>query len=110
VCNYRFRAKAVIVAYPECVFVAVGIQHTMHMRHVSSLASTAVRCISILFHKRHDFRKKNFLNITFVFTSIFSKTLSETFFILRRAERVVIKNFYWPSCKVPIILSDCNET
>ena len=50
----------------------------------------------------------NLLNIKFVV--IFSKTLSETFCILRRADRDIIKNFYWLSCKVPAILSACDET
>jgi len=30
------------------------------------------------------------------------KLLSETYFILRRNERDMIKNVYWPSCKVTV--------
>jgi len=35
--------------------------------------------------------------------------LSETFLVLRRTKRDMIKNVYWSSCKVPF-LSDLNET
>ena len=38
------------------------------------------------------------------FVLIFSTNLSETFFILRRTKLDVIKNIYWFSCKIPVIL------
>jgi len=54
-------------------------------------------------HKRHDFQKEKILNIKCVFW--FSlQLLSETFFILSRNERGMIKNVYGSSCKVPVIL------
>ena len=36
--------------------------------------------------------------------------LSETFFILRRAERDIVINMHESSCKVPLLLSDFNES
>jgi len=49
------------------------------------------------------FALKKLLNIKCVFW--FSlQFLSETFFILKRTERDIIKNVYWSSCNVPFIL------
>jgi hypothetical protein len=36
--------------------------------------------------------------------------LSETFLILRRTERDMIKNVYRSECEVPLLLLDCNDT
>jgi len=38
-----------------------------------------------------------------MYVSIFSITFVGTFFILRTTERDVIKNIYWPSCKVLVM-------
>ena len=40
---------------------------------------------------------------------IFSKTLSETFLVLRRSERYVIKNAYVLHVNNPLILTDFND-
>jgi hypothetical protein len=59
-CNHFLRAKVVRIAYSEYVFVAIDIQHVVHMRHISFVASTAVRYTSTLFHKRQDFRENTY--------------------------------------------------
>ena len=52
-----FAAEKNTITYSECMFVALGIQHAMRMRHIviCGLAGTTK-----FFHippKRHDFRK-----------------------------------------------------
>ena len=72
-CNRYNSGEAVSVLYFECVFVALGMQHTLLVRH--NVACSAVQYISTLSHKRQDFRKKK--NATehkmsvFIFTTAF---------------------------------------
>ena len=70
----------------------------------SSVACPALQNVSTLSHKRHDFREKFIEHKMCVL--IFSATFSDTFLILRRIERDMMKNvkLCWYSCKVPYIL------
>jgi hypothetical protein len=86
------------------VFVALVIQHAMRMRRITlpSVACPALPYFSTLSHKQHDVSKKVIEQKMCVL--ILSITLSETFLILRRTERDMIKNVCWSSGKVPAIL------
>ena len=96
--------KAIIIAYSECVSVALVIQHAMCMCRVILfyVACLALPYFPTLSHKRHDLQKKVFEHTTCVL--ILSTTLSETFLILRRIQRDIIVNVLRSSCKVPVIL------
>ena len=78
------------------MFVALGIQHVMHMRHIilSSVACVALPYFYKLSLKRRDFRKKKtLLNTKYVFW-LSLKLSSETSLILRTNKRDMIKNVY----------------
>jgi hypothetical protein len=96
--------NAIIVAYSECLFVALVTQHARRMCHIISsyVGYSAPPYFSTLSHKRHDFRKNFTENRHCVL--IFSSSLSEIFFVLRMIERNIIININRTSCKVPIIL------
>jgi hypothetical protein len=54
----RGRRKALSITYSECVFVALGIQHAMRMRHIVNCALPGSTIFFHKSHQRHDFRKK----------------------------------------------------
>jgi hypothetical protein len=108
--NHCCLGKAISITYCECVSVALVIQHTKRMRRIIlwSVVCPAVPYISTLSHKRHDFRKKVIEYKMCVLT--FLQLLSATFLILRRIQLDITINVHRSSCKVPLFLSDFNET
>jgi hypothetical protein len=65
--NHCCSGKAVNITHSKCLFVALGIQHAMHMCHT---AICFLPGSTILFHiisQTAQFLKKKLLNITFVF-------------------------------------------
>jgi len=89
--NHCCCGKAINITYSECVFVALVIQPAKRKQRIimSSVGRLAVLYFFTLSLKRHDFRKKTFLDIESVFW-FYLKFFSETFLILRRIQRDIM--------------------
>ena len=91
------------------MFVALGIQCAMRMRHIAMCGLSGCTIFSTLSHKRHAFRKKTV--IEYEMCVLFPlQLLSETFLILRRTERDRSKMHIELHVKYPLFLSDFNES
>ena len=101
------RGKTISITHPECLFLALVIQHAKHILRIalSSVACLALPHFSMLPHKRQDFRKKKkiLLNIKCVFCSSL-QILSKIFLMLTRIQRDTMTNVHRSSCEVPVIL------
>jgi hypothetical protein len=65
----------------------------------------SVACLSLQYFSKLSHKEQNFINENSLSTKcvlIFSTNLSESFLILRRTERDMVKKVYWSSCKVPV--------
>ena len=103
--NHCCNGKTISVTYSECAFVALGIQHAVRMHSImlSSVVCPAVPYFPTLSRKWLNFRGGGeFLNTKRVLR-FSEQILSETFLFLIRTERDMIKNVYWPSCKVLVM-------
>ena len=100
-CNYYCSGKGIIITYSGCMYVTLGIQHEVLMRHIVICGLSGSIIFSTLPHKRHDFRKQIIDHKTCVL--IFSTILSEMFLILRRMRRDIVMNvhkFSSYSCRI----------
>jgi len=107
--NQCCSGKAISITYCGCVFVALGIQHAMHMRRIIiDGQSGSTTFFHIISQKARLSEEKKILNTKCVFW--FSlQLLSQTFLILR-TERDMIEMCIGLHVKYPLFLSDFNET
>jgi len=86
------------------VFIALGIQQTICRSHtvICGLPGSTV-FFHVFSQTARLSEKKKLLNAKCVFR-LSLQLWSETYFILRRTERDMIKYAYWSSCKLPVIL------
>ena len=84
------------ITYSQCVFVALGIQHAMRMRHIVICGLSS----STIFFYIISYTALFFLIIERIFSV---QGLSEMFPILRRTEPYSIRNVNWSSCKVSVV-------
>jgi hypothetical protein len=66
-CNHWFSGKVIHITYSDKVLLALGIQNAIHMRHIVIGGLPGSRIFFPWSHKRHNFLKKQLLNIKFLF-------------------------------------------
>jgi hypothetical protein len=90
----------------ECVFVALSVQQAMRMRYTVMWPAPPCNIFSHLINGTIFERKKTVSGHKMCFDFLYNVCVCvcETFLILRRNERDMIKNIYRSSCKLPFIL------
>jgi len=93
---------AISVIHPECVFAALGFHREMCMCHNIVCGLPGSTIFFHIFSLTARFSKNVLLDMKCAFW--FSLRLSTIFLVIRRTERNMIKDAYWSSCKMSVIL------
>jgi hypothetical protein len=107
-CNDYCRGKSINTTYSECSCSLSYLTCKYECAILPSMAGPTLQYFSHFLIKIRVFKKEVIEYKMCVL--IFSTLLSETFLILRRNERDLVKNVYWSSCKVNVMHPDFNET
>ena len=103
--------QAINMTYSEIVFLALDIKHAVRMRHIVVCGLSGAALFFTIISKQSNFPKTVMEHKMCVLINC--TTLSQTFLILRRTGRDVMKNVCWFSCAmqvVVVVVSGSNET
>jgi len=95
----RSKAISTLITYSQCVFIALVTQHAKGMRRDTL---SPVSCLALLFSSHYDTKVAIFGGNKYWIQNLFwfsLQLLSETFLILRRIQRDMMKNVNTSSCK-----------
>jgi hypothetical protein len=101
-CSHCCRRKAIRITYCECASASLGVQHAMRMRHIAICGLPHSTIFFPHYLINGTIFGKTSLNTKCVFWFSLQR-LFETFLILRRTERDIIKIVCRSACKVPVI-------
>ena len=106
-CNNGHRGIAISSTYSECVSVAIQHAVAFYVTYFH-LVRVAVRHFSSFSYKRHDFKKKEFIEHKFLFWFLPQFCLKHQ--NLRIIQQRVIMNVHGSSCKELVILVRFSST